>query len=439
MSKQRFASNKDKEPKIKPEEEIPIVKKKLARTTEQHKELEKKYEITTIQLNDTKIELSRIRKLLDESKIENDGAERAKTELDIQYRHLLEIKKDHDKEIRELQAKNALLRDALHDIEQKKKDFLVQKEKDIATIEHEKNHLNVQARFSGRKLEDDRRALQSKLTEAKIELKRNFRHEVDALKQKYELSISEKERESKTEISSLEQKLSKKIESLEQENYQLHAKLEFLRSTVSKQDDEIETLEKNLKRETLNSEVTGSNHLDEIHMDQYTQPEENEQVKNANRKIEEFRTKIIHANEDLLLVKRQKQAAEKQVKELKQELEEQEILYRRLEAAKNDSDRRLIKRIEQIEEQIERKTQQLEADQNIVKNRLQATLEDRDSEIQSLRKELGELQGRFKVSTQSFGKVAGKLTEKADNERHRYNAFQKDKHDYTTQVSRTFY
>lgn len=55
---------------------------------------------------------------------------------------------------------------------------------------------------------------------------------------------------------------------------------------------------------------------------------------------------IVLIGEELHLSQTQKKAAETQLRQLKKELIDQELMYQRLETAKNDLDRRLSKRIE---------------------------------------------------------------------------------------------
>ena len=53
-------------------------------------------------LRDAKIELQSARKQLDEARIANEQAERAKTEIGTQLKHLQLLRQDQDKEVHEL-------------------------------------------------------------------------------------------------------------------------------------------------------------------------------------------------------------------------------------------------------------------------------------------------------------------------------------------------
>jgi len=312
-----------------------------------------------------------------------------------------------------------------------------QKERDISEFERQKNAIQIQSRFLGRKLEDDRRHLQSKFFEAKQELKRNYRREVDQLKQRQELQLSDFERDSKNDIASTREKYNQKIKKLEVDNYNLRTKIEQVNQTLTKQEDEIILLDRSLKRETTNSEVMGTTSVEwmdpeqrETFMNEFLTSEE----KTLDRMTQQIRDKLIAAGEDLLLAKRRRAAADRQVKELRHDLNEQGLLFRRLETSKNDIERRLTKRIEQLEDQILRKNKHTEADYTLLKHKLQANVEDKDDQLVALKKELDELQYKLKSFKVTANKMSEKASDKLDIERDRFIQLEKEKHDNASEA-----
>jgi len=374
---------------------------------------------------------------MDESKIESDVAIKAKIDIEIQFKHLIEVRKEQDKEILQLSNKKSDLEDAFESIESADTKWTQQKDKDISEFERQKNAIQIQSRFLGRKLEDDRRHLQSKFFEAKQELKRNYRREVDQLKQRQELQLSDFERDSKNDIASTREKYNQKIKKLEVDNYNLRTKIEQVNQTLTKEEDEIIRLDKSLKRETTNSEVMGTTSVEwmdpeqrETFMNEFLTSEE----KTLDRMMQQIRDKLIAAGEDLLLAKRRRAAAERQVKELRNDLNEQGLLFRRLETSKNDIERRLTKRIEQLEDQILRKNRHTEADYTLLKHKLQANVEDKDDQLVALKKELDELQYKLKMFKVTANKMSEKVSDKLDIERDRFIQLEKEKHDNASEA-----
>jgi len=325
----------------------------------------------------------------------------------------------------------------LENMNEGEENWTKQKNNDIREFERQKNLIQIQSRFLGRKLEDDRRKLQAQLYEAKQDLKRNLRREVDQLKQRQDLQLSDFERESKTVIQTEREKYSKKISTLESENYNLRTKIDLINQTLAKQTDQTAVLEKNLKRESANSEIMGTTSVEwldqeqrQIFMNEFLTSEE----RTLERMLQQIHDKIVAAEEELLLSKRRRAAAERQAKELKQSLAEQGVQFRHLETSKNDIERRLTKRIEQIEDQILRKNRHTEADLTTQKHKLQANVADKDDFLIALKKELDELQNKLKYNRTTAAKMSEKVSDKLDIERVRFIALEKEKHDLASET-----
>uniref|UniRef100_A0A6B2L2P6 Uncharacterized protein n=1 Tax=Arcella intermedia TaxID=1963864 RepID=A0A6B2L2P6_9EUKA len=413
------------------------MKKKIAKYTEFNKTTQKSLSEIEEELQGVLNELRTQRKVFDETKIESDAALKSKNDIDSQLKHVSALRMEQEKEIQSLLNKKAEIEIAIENFHESQRKWSLQKEGDLKEFEREKNAIQIQSRFLGRKLEDDRRILQSKFFEAKQELKRNYRREVDQLKQKQDLQLTDFERDSKTEISNLKDKYTQKIKTLETNNYNLRNKIESIQQTLSKQEETITDLEKSLQRETTNSEVMGVTSVE------WLDPEQREnfmnefltsQEKTLDRLIQQIHDKLIAAGEDLLLSKRKKQAADRQVKELRRALNDQSTLVSALHTAKNDIDRRYSKRIDQLEGLIERKNKNTQSDYHLEKNKLLGNVEDKDEQLLSLKKELEELQQKIKAAKVTAAKFSDKVSEKLDVERQRFISLEKEKHDLSSEA-----
>jgi len=409
-------------------------KKKLADLTQANKDLQKQYTNVSANLRDVKIELQSAKKQLDEARIAFDQAERAKTELGTQTKHLHLLKQDQDKEVRELLAKNSELRYALEDHEHEESFHAKQKENELREIEHQKTALSLQERFFDRKLEDERRKLHQQFIEAKHELKRNYRGEVDTLKQRYGLQIDAAERQKKSEVESTQRRLNKKITKLENENYNMRTKIQSLAAISKDLDEEMEKLQKSLERESYFSEIAGTSVV-EVPKEQLFVTE-NAENRTLDKKIEEMRDRLIAIHEETDVIKRQKIAAEKQIKDLRAEVDEQDMLCVRIMASNAEVERRLSKRIEQLEDQLSRKQVQTELDHVVVYHRLEATLEDKLEQVATLKREKEDLLARIEHSKAYANKQANRLTDRLDNETHKFLHLDKEKRGQTQEALR---
>lgn len=415
-------------------EELAKTKKRLTELTQTNKELQKQYTIISTTLRDLKIELQSSKKQLDEARIANDQAERGKIEIGNQLKHLQLSKQDQDKDIRELQIKNSELAYAIEEHENGETARLKQKDNELREIEHERTALSLQERFFDRKLEDERRKLHQQFIEAKQELKRNYRGEVDTLKQRYGLQIDAAERQKKTEVEDLQRRLNKKITKLENENYNMRTKVQSLAATLKDLDEEVEKLEKSLQRESYFSEIAGTSVV-EVPKDQIV-ASENAESRTLDKKIEEMRDRLIAIHEEIDVARKQKVASERQIKDLRSEVEEQDMLCVRVIASKAEVDRRLSKRIDQLEEQILRKQQQADLDHVVVYHRLEATLADKEEHVHQLKREKEELLAHIEQSKLYANKQAVRLTERLDNETYKLLLLDKEKRTQTQEALR---
>jgi len=150
-------------------------------------------------------------------------------------------------------------------------------------VEQEKESLKNHQRQYDRQLDEERRALQSKFIDAKLELKKTFQKEVEDLKIRHDKQISELERNRRRIIMETTENSEKKISTLEQESFQLRSKLDHLNRTSAEREVTIADLEKKLRRELLNVDVMGTSKIDFL-KEQSTPSEVVRQFKSQEKK-----------------------------------------------------------------------------------------------------------------------------------------------------------
>jgi len=207
-----------------------------------------------------------------------------------------------------------------------------------------------------------------------------------------------------------------------------------LTATLKDLDEEVERLERSLERESYFSEIAGTSVV-EIPREQLAASEHAES-RTLDKKIEEMRDRLIAIHEEIDVVKKQKIAAEKQIKDLRADIEEQDMLSIRIISSKAEVDRRLSKRIEQLEEQLLRKQQQQEVDHVVVFHKLEAILADKQEHVGALKREKEDLQARIDHSKIYANKQATRLTERLDNETYKFLHLDKEKRGYTQEALR---
>jgi len=154
---------------------------------------------------------------------------------------------------------------------------------DVEEIEREKESLKDHQKQYDRQLDEERRALQSKFIDAKLELKKTFQKEVEDLKIRHDKQISELERNRRRIIMETTENSEKKISTLEQESFQLRSKLDHLNRTSAEREATIADLEKKLRRELLNVDVMGTSKIDFL-KEQSTPSEVVRQFKSQEKK-----------------------------------------------------------------------------------------------------------------------------------------------------------
>jgi len=407
-------------------EELKELKKRLEKQTAHFKELQKEHAELQEEERANKLALAAAKRTAEEQKIRAEAAERAKVEIDIQYRHVTEVNKEQTGENRELLNKVADLEGKLEEINNRKAQFDKQKEADLAEILRQKQHVETQQKHADRKLEDDRAALQTQFQQAKHELRRNFNKELEHHRQAWDIQMNEVKREHKVQLQGIQQKLGLRVETLERDNQHLQRKLMAAQEQAEDDRRKIALLERDLRREKLNTEVAGTSLIEEVAASQQS-PAERKEEHTLERKLAHSRLKITEQGDEVLSLKRQKVAADRQIKVLRREIEEADLKYQKLETAKADVERRLTKRIEQLESQLQRRNQQLEAEVVTARKQAEAVVDDKSDEVRSMSKRMENSVAEAKDAKVISAKLSSKLAGKLDEEMHRYADLEREK------------
>jgi len=401
------------------------LKKRFEKLNAHHKELQKEHEDQQAELRDAKLQLAAAKRQAEELKVTSETAERAKVEIDIQYRHVTEVNKEQQGEIRDLQNKVADLEGKLDEVARNKAAFNKQKETELAEIAHQRHNLETQQKFSDRKLEDDRQKLQAQFQQAKHELRRNFQKELEKYRQAWDIEMNEIKREHKLQGQALTQKLGLRIETLERENQHMHRKVAAAEEQAEDDRHKIARLERDLRREHLNTEVAGTSLIEEMKTLEQS-PSEQKEAHTLDRKLAHSRLKITEQGDEVLSLKRQKVAADRQIKVLRREIEEAELKYGKLESAKADVERRLTKRIEQLESQLQRRNEQLEAEAVTAKKQAELIVDDKNDEVRSIKKRMENSSAEAKDAKAISSKLSHKMIGKLDEELQRFAELEKE-------------
>jgi len=238
--------------------------------------------------------------------------------------------------------------------------------------------------------------------------------------------MNEVKREHKLQLQAVSQKLGLRVETLERDNQHLHRKLMAAQEQTEDDRRKIAILERDLRREKLNTEVAGTSLIEEVAASQQT-PAEKKEEHTLERKLAHSRLKITEQGDEVLSLKRQKVASERQIKVLRREIEEADLKYAKLESAKADLDRRLTKRIEQLESQLQRRNQQLEAEVVTAHKQADAVVADKTDEVRSMSKRVENSVAEAKDAKVISTKLSAKLANKLDEEMGRFSSLEKEK------------
>jgi len=155
------------------------------------------------------------------------------------------------------------------------------------------------------------------------------------------------------------------------------------------------------------------------------------------KKIEQLRYKLNQTEDEVGFETRQTDHAENSAKELQREFHEQELQYHRLEATKDDLEKRLTEKVEQLERELNSKNQQLEAEFETIQVQLEASITDKDDLIKVLKAEIAELAVFVKDSRLNNVKLSTKLAERLDTDRIKFMELERARKDAAAESRRT--
>uniref|UniRef100_A0A6B2L3I1 Uncharacterized protein n=1 Tax=Arcella intermedia TaxID=1963864 RepID=A0A6B2L3I1_9EUKA len=400
---------------------------------EQHDEIKKDFQVSSKELQTARLELSKINRKVEEVDSTKKAALQSKLDLDSEYKRQTEIKKDNELKIRDLMSKILDLQLTLDNINANKNEQEKKKAQDVAEVDNEKESLKNHQKHYDRQLDEERRALQSKFLDDKLELRKQLRQEADDMKLRHEKQIGELEREKRRNISELSENFEKKISNLEHDNYMLKAKLDQLNRSSAEKEVSIANLEKKLRRELLNVEVMGTSKIDWL-KEQSTPPDVLRHFKAQEKKIEQLRYKLNQTEAEDAIETRQTMHLENLAKELQREVHEQELLYQRLEATKDDAEKRYIEKVEKLERELNSKNLQLEAEFSNVKVQLESSIVDKEGLIKALKLEISELDGLVRENKQNNTQLSSKLADRLDKDRVTFIELDKARRDAAADV-----
>eukprot|EP01124_Arcella_intermedia_P033097 TRINITY_DN7851_c0_g1_i1.p1 TRINITY_DN7851_c0_g1~~TRINITY_DN7851_c0_g1_i1.p1 ORF type:complete len:475 (+),score=143.20 TRINITY_DN7851_c0_g1_i1:55-1479(+) len=414
-------------------DDIKILKKNFEKLAEQHDEIKKDFQVSSKELQTARLELSKINRKVEEVDSTKKAALQSKLDLDSEYKRQTEIKKDNELKIRDLMSKILDLQLTLDNINANKNEQEKKKAQDVAEVDNEKESLKNHQKHYDRQLDEERRALQSKFLDDKLELRKQLRQEADDMKLRHEKQIGELEREKRRNISELSENFEKKISNLEHDNYMLKAKLDQLNRSSAEKEVSIANLEKKLRRELLNVEVMGTSKIDWL-KEQSTPPDVLRHFKAQEKKIEQLRYKLNQTEAEDAIETRQTMHLENLAKELQREVHEQELLYQRLEATKDDAEKRYIEKVEKLERELNSKNLQLEAEFSNVKVQLESSIVDKEGLIKALKLEISELDGLVRENKQNNTQLSSKLADRLDKDRVTFIELDKARRDAAADV-----
>jgi len=154
------------------------------------------------------------------------------------------------------------------------------------------------------------------------------------------------------------------------------------------------------------------------------------------KKIEQLRYKLNQTEDEVGFESRQTDHAENSAKELQREFHEQELQYHRLEAAKDDLEKRLTEKVEQLERELNSKNQQLQAEFENIQVQLEASITDKDDLIKALKAEIEELSHFAKDSRQNNVNLSTKLAERLDTDRIKFMELERARRDAAAESRR---
>jgi len=286
---------------------------------------------------------------------------------------------------------------------------------DKQEVDQERNELKAQQRHFENQLESEKRTLQNQFNEMKRDLQSDFRTEVESLKTRNELQLSEVNRTKRVQITGIREDADKKLTNLEHENHELHSKADQLTKKIQEQEAHIARLQTNLRRESMNAEIQGVSKIDWL-KEQSVNSAELRELKAKEKKIEQFRKKIVDSMDELSQVRRQHEHGEDLVNHLKIDIDDKDAEFHRLESERDELERRLNARITELTTLVSQKDEAGEAEFEATKRKLEADISAQELVAKALNQEIEELKLEQKQMKQFASKLVERVGSKLSNE-----------------------
>jgi len=152
------------------------------------------------------------------------------------------------------------------------------------------------------------------------------------------------------------------------------------------------------------------------------------------RKIEQLRAKLNQIEAEVAFENRHTDHADNLSKELQREVHDEELRQQRLEAVKDDLEKRLNEKVEQLTRELSSKNTQLEAEFSTIQIQLEASLNDKDDLIRVLQQEIEEVSDLVRESKTNTTKLSGKLVDRLDTDRAKFAELEKARRDATAEL-----
>lgn len=387
------------------------MKKKLDKLQANHKELQNDYADENLELRSNTLELEKTQRALQDLQAAATAAHKLKQEMDHEYKELTELRKEKEKDIQQLNQKNAELQLQLDRIQHDKVERAKKQALDKQEVETERNSLKSQQRHFENQLEAEKRALQTQFNDMKRELQTDFRLEVEQLRTRCESQISEVTRAHRAQLATIRTDAEKKLSVLEHEKHDLDAKAQQITRGIQEREATIARLQTNLRRESMNADIQGISKIDWL-KEQAVSGAELRDRKGKEKKIEQFRKKILDATNELATVKRQHTHAEDHVNRLKVDLDDKDVEFHRLESERDELERRLNSQIDELVGLVSKRDDSAQAEFEATKKKLEADIEAQEILAKALQQEIDELTSEQKQTKQFASKLVEKVGSK---------------------------
>eukprot|EP01127_Copromyxa_protea_P003485 TRINITY_DN13293_c0_g1_i1.p1 TRINITY_DN13293_c0_g1~~TRINITY_DN13293_c0_g1_i1.p1 ORF type:complete len:504 (-),score=162.94 TRINITY_DN13293_c0_g1_i1:74-1540(-) len=415
MSASRTTKNKQTTEDV--EGDIIRLEKRLRNAEVKKEEIDSKAEAVTDELNMLNNELVKAKRQLDENSVDKDTEEKRKKNLEIDVRHLVALKAQKYKDIRNLQTTVTALEWKLNEFIEAQQKHEEQTQRELASVEKSRSQLEFQKTYDGRKMENEQRVMQAKFLTAKQELNRQFQRDYEAMRQHYEVLIDDMNLKHKSAMDAVDSKQGAKIAQLKSENIRLRREYDATSLDIKVLGEKERRMAKQLEREQLISEVNQTNDVSWVNKADVSDTSRRSALIDMERVISDLRQRCLEEGDEYNVANQQRVATQKALRKAKQDLAEHQALLQHMETSKKDLERRLNKRISELQGSIERANKKLADEHNTKKASLQVEADSRMEEAKSLAKQCADMEAELIRNGSSTASMASRLDEKLQLER----------------------